>query len=160
MTYFRKGDIVSANGVVLYDFDGEGTVTVVFGGRTHSPDYLNPGDLTLVTPLFKVGDEVRRDDGQTKGVSAKIIAIHGDYVWTEEAFPRAFSQPQYFVWRASDVTRVDLYRETAKYEQPPSAPLDAETVKSLRRGPLADILDERKARDEAETPPAINPGEF
>lgn len=160
MTYFRKGDIVKAVGVVQRASGiSDNDVTVVFDGRSHSPEYLRAEMLTLVTPMLEVGDSVvGRHAFTKKDIEARIVFIHGEHIWVEESFPKFPNSPHQAIWRANDVTRVDP--RPTKYEQPPSAPLDAETVKSLRRWPLADILDERKARDEAETPPAINPGEF
>lgn len=122
MTKFRKGDIVSAIGVVHRTVGiSDNDVTVVFGGRVHSPEYLNPEVLTLVTPVLEVGDAVRGLKEEGGIVIATILAIHDGNLWVERPGGGRDGRNRQFIWKASEVNRMDDYiKAPANGEEPPA----------------------------------------
>jgi hypothetical protein len=71
MIKFKRGDVVTMRGLVIYIHD-DGEVCVQVHSR-HGPIYLKPEHLTLVHHEFKVGDRV-----SDLGDIGTVHAIYGE----------------------------------------------------------------------------------
>lgn len=81
MTEFRKGDVVTVQGIV--DFHGTPGVSVEIGDCLGKQVVLvKPEQLTLVRRGFNFGDRVVHCDGQDN-IVGKIMAIDNNYAWVK-----------------------------------------------------------------------------
>ena len=79
---YRKGDVVSVQGVVEYDqTDNDKMVFIKIPGAVHSvamtPQECTKANLTMVQPMFEVGESVRWE-GHGIGI---IHAIKDGHAW-------------------------------------------------------------------------------
>ena len=78
---FRKGDIVSLRGTVKHNFDPydceKDTRVFVDIVGSHETIWIKPEDVTLVQPMFEIGDQVRWDEHG----AGTIVAINDGHAW-------------------------------------------------------------------------------
>lgn len=74
---FRKGDKVSAVGVVGYTYEGQDSVAVAFPGAPTV--YLKPEEITLVERKFEVGERVHIHEDTVR--VWVVAAVDGDDLW-------------------------------------------------------------------------------
>lgn len=77
---FRKGDKVSAVGVVGYTYEGQTHFPVRFGEA--SEVHLKAEELTLDERKFEVGEKVTMDDD--RGQVWDIVGADGDWLWLRD----------------------------------------------------------------------------
>lgn len=77
MTY-RKGDRISIQGIVKHNQDDDKRIFIDVVG-SYETLWMEPGHLTLVTPLFEVGDKCSWDhDSENLGI---VLAVNDGYAW-------------------------------------------------------------------------------
>ncbi len=84
---YRKGDIVSLTGTVKYDYDQsdeDRKVTVSINGH-YSDVWLDEKFVTLITPIFEVGDSVTwAKPTDPPGInSGEIVGLSGEHAWID-----------------------------------------------------------------------------
>lgn len=75
MTY-RKGDRVSIQGIVKHNQGDDKRIFIDVVG-SYETLWMEPGHLTLVTPLFEIGDKCKWGD-HGRG---DILSIANDHAW-------------------------------------------------------------------------------
>ena len=86
---WKKGDIVSILGTLMFDQDKddpEGRIHIDIIGSFEKL-WIEPKHLTLVTPLFEVGDKCKWGGAPgsppTEPMRGTILAISGDFAWID-----------------------------------------------------------------------------
>lgn len=81
---FKKGDVISVQGVVRYDQSDE-AIAIQVG---HTDVYLRAEMVTLVRPFFKPGDTAYLPNapfGELRGFTeVEVIATHEEFVWLKD----------------------------------------------------------------------------
>ena len=102
MEKFRKGDVVSVQGTISAIHAGEAYLDVD-GVKTI---YIPLPNLTLVRPVFEVGDFVHfcRHPGTDKETNeyGTVRAIHGTDLWCQDSRDRGMA-----TWDAARCERID-----------------------------------------------------
>lgn len=100
MAKFRKGDVVTIEGVVEYVSPNDGQLRVLVD---HRDLYVDQDKVTMKRTLIEVGDTIK-ENLNLNSVYATVIAIHGEHLWVETlTFPKQMAS-----WPISIVERVDL----------------------------------------------------
>lgn len=76
MQKFRKGDVVSVRGVVKHEQGDDERIFVDIIG-CHDTVWLKPTDMTLVQPMFEIGDSIYWGE-HGAGI---ILAIQDGHAW-------------------------------------------------------------------------------
>lgn len=88
---FRKGDVVSVNGTVEYDFNGGDSddkllfikVSGHFQTMGLTPDYFDGAGLKLVQATFEIGDDVSWPTEASQVGGGVILSISNGHAWIE-----------------------------------------------------------------------------
>lgn len=84
---YRKGDKVSVLGIVKHNQNEDKNIFVDVIG-THDTLWLKPEDMTLVAPMFEVGDKCQWASDPAIGVAeddpiGTILAISDGHAWID-----------------------------------------------------------------------------
>jgi len=79
---YRKGDKVSVLGIVKHNQNEDKNIFVDVIG-SHETLWLEPKDMTLVAPMFEVGDECQwGGTGESLGIGT-VLAISDGHAWID-----------------------------------------------------------------------------
>ncbi|MGW6779000.1 hypothetical protein ACWF50_13265 [Brucella pseudogrignonensis] len=98
MTRFRKGDVVSIECVVQYQYSE--TELSILQPNGYSAILIDTDKVTLVRNDIQVGDLIKNSSvpGEPEG---RVLAIQGDYAWLET------SCGDYSTWKITRCERVE-----------------------------------------------------